>query len=139
VTSEITPEDAAARFPNEGDLGDYARLDDAELGRLLIGAEIKHRRGIPHTRQEYFGRDGIRRVFSGYKWLRYPYVIAGDALCVEGPRGWSCRRLYRDRHGVVFQVREETNTTLEPIEIKSRKRSRTAWELKIRARLQHGT
>jgi hypothetical protein len=125
MTSEITPQDAVSRFKDDaGDPGDHARLDGAELSALLMGAAIRHQRGIPHTRVEYLGSNGIRRVFSGYKWLRYRYVIVGDALCVEEPRGWRCRRLYRDRNGALFQVREKAGTRLEPIEIVSRNLSR---------------
>lgn len=120
MTSEPTPDDdVAARFKsNEPEPDDYVRLDGEELKALLIGAEVRHPRGMPHARQEFFDTNGIRRVFSGYKWLRHRYVIVGDALCVERPSGWRCRRFYRHREGVVFQVREEASNQLEPVEIR---------------------
>jgi hypothetical protein len=118
MTTEITAEEVARRFPSDDEaFQGLERISGPELHALLAGGQIRHRRGYLHTSQEFFSPGGVRTVHSGYGRLRQRYVIVSDALCVEGPRGWRCRRLYRDRGGAIFQVVDGVGRRPDPIEV----------------------
>lgn len=114
ASSEITAQAAAAQFRTSApDPQGFVRLNGSELRHLLVGHRARNEpNGEP---VQLFHTDG--RVFTTLENVTTTdrYVIRDDAICDERPRGWMCRRIYRDQGGRLFQLNGRPSSALQPI------------------------
>jgi len=117
--SGITPPAAAAQFKaGEAGLEGYTRLSGAEVRSLLVGHVLRNRGPVFYSDTEHFMRDGRVIVMVDNGRENRPYLIAGDAMCEDMGRGWVCRRFYRNREGLLFQVFGNVQNTPLPIRVR---------------------
>jgi hypothetical protein len=110
---------------NESDpaLQGMQRLSDAEISQVIVGRMLiedrRGLRGMPYPQGERFFPGGVVAIQLDRIEARGTYSIQSNALCITVARapGSSCRALYRNRDGHLFQVFYGLDGRTTPISI----------------------